>query len=66
MQKAALLMLVCLAVANADIYMQSMRGSNNRLNEANAERNNGDRLFDSQVPLPPFSPFAASGRARAV
>jgi len=48
MQKAALLLLVCLAVANADIYMHGMRGSNNRLNEANAERNNGDRLFDSQ------------------
>jgi hypothetical protein len=49
MQKAALLLLVCLAVANADVYMHGMRGSNNRLNEANAERNNGDRLFDSQV-----------------
>jgi len=32
----------------ADVYMHNPRGSNNRLNEANAERNNGNRLFDSQ------------------
>jgi hypothetical protein len=33
---------------NADVYMHKPRGSNNRLNEANANRNNGNRLFDSQ------------------
>jgi hypothetical protein len=32
----------------ADVYMQNPRGNNNRLNEANAQRNNGARLFDSQ------------------
>jgi len=31
-----------------DIYLQGPRGSNNRLNEANRERNNANRLFDSQ------------------
>merc|ERR1719204_2256504 len=30
------------------MYLQSVRGSNNRLDEANRERNNGNRLFDSQ------------------
>jgi len=34
--------------AHADVYLQSIRGSNNRLDEANRERNNGNRLFDSQ------------------
>lgn len=33
---------------NADIYIQNLRGSNNRLDEANRDRNNDDRLFDSQ------------------
>jgi len=37
-----------LAVVNADVYMQYPKGSNNRLNEANRGRNNGNRLFDSQ------------------
>jgi hypothetical protein len=32
----------------ADCYMQNPRGSNDRLNEANTDRNNGNRLFDSQ------------------
>lgn len=36
------------ALATADIYMHFPRGSNNRLNEANRERNNGNRLFNSQ------------------
>ena len=36
------------AVARADIYLHNMRGSNNRLDEANRERNNANRLFDSQ------------------
>lgn len=34
--------------ANGDCYMHNMRGSNNRLNEKSANRNNGNRLFDSQ------------------
>ncbi|XP_065067104.1 protein DD3-3-like [Rhopilema esculentum] len=33
---------------NADIYMHNPRGSNNRLDERGRERNNGNRLFDSQ------------------
>jgi len=37
-----------LAIANADVYLQYPRGSNNRLDEANRGRNNGNRLFDSQ------------------
>jgi hypothetical protein len=32
----------------ADLYMQNPRGSNDRLNEANENRNNANRLFDSQ------------------
>jgi hypothetical protein len=34
---------------SADIYMHNPRGSNNRLNEKSANRQNADRLFDSQV-----------------
>jgi hypothetical protein len=33
---------------NADIYMHCPRGSNNRLNEKSANRNNANRAFDSQ------------------
>lgn len=32
----------------ADVYMHNPRGSNNRLNERSANRNNGNRMFDSQ------------------
>jgi len=49
MRAATLLLLVCLAgVALADVYMHNPRGSNNRLNERSANRNNGNRMFDSQ------------------
>jgi len=34
--------------ARADMYIQCIRGSNNRLDEANRERANGNRLFNSQ------------------
>lgn len=34
--------------ANADVYMHNPRGSNNRLNERSANRQNGNRMFDSQ------------------
>lgn len=37
-----------LAAVQGDVYMHNPRGSNNRLNEANAVRNNGNRMFDSQ------------------
>ncbi|XP_070559547.1 protein DD3-3-like [Ptychodera flava] len=37
-----------LSLSEADIYMHNLRGSNNRLNEKSANRNNANRLFDSQ------------------
>ena len=37
-----------LAVSRADIYMHNPRGSNDRNCERNVNRNNGNRLFDSQ------------------
>ncbi|XP_071805956.1 protein DD3-3-like [Asterias amurensis] len=40
-----LLLAVCV---NADVYMHNPRGSNNRLNERSANRQNGNRMFDSQ------------------
>lgn len=48
--KTALVTLVCLLVGfcAADIYMHNPRGSNNRLNEASANRANANRMFDSQ------------------
>ena len=49
--RAIVVVVACALVSSvcADVYMHNMRGSNNRLNEANAERNNGNRMFDSQV-----------------
>jgi hypothetical protein len=41
----ALAVVVCV---HADIYMHNPRGSNDRNCERNANRNNGNRLFDSQ------------------
>lgn len=40
--------LVAAVSVNADVYMHNPRGSNNRLNERSANRNNGNRMFDSQ------------------
>ncbi|CAB4024110.1 DD3-3-like [Paramuricea clavata] len=37
-----------LATVQADMYLHNPRGSNNRLDEAKRERNNANRLFDSQ------------------
>jgi len=37
-----------LVALNGDCYLHYFRGSNNRLNEASANRNNANRLFDSQ------------------
>jgi len=34
---------------NGDMYLHNPRGSNNRLNEASANRANANRAFDSQV-----------------
>eukprot|EP00730_Choanoeca_flexa_P012535 TRINITY_DN4367_c0_g1_i1.p1 TRINITY_DN4367_c0_g1~~TRINITY_DN4367_c0_g1_i1.p1 ORF type:complete len:724 (+),score=143.18 TRINITY_DN4367_c0_g1_i1:73-2244(+) len=46
--KSFLFFAVLVAAAFADIYMHNPRGSNNRLNERSANRNNGNRMFDSQ------------------
>lgn len=48
MMRLAVFMLV-IAHAWCDIYMHSPRGSNNRLAEKSANRNNANRVFDSQV-----------------
>mmetsp|Transcript_15846 Transcript_15846/g.22299 ORF Transcript_15846/g.22299 Transcript_15846/m.22299 type:complete len:645 (-) Transcript_15846:297-2231(-) len=47
MSKLFLLGLVAVGVLG-DCYLHMPRGSNNRLNEKSANRNNGNRLFDSQ------------------
>jgi hypothetical protein len=42
---------ICLLASgqiHADVYLHNPRGSNNRLNEATRDRNNANRLFDSQ------------------
>jgi len=44
----ATILLFCVAYVAADLYMHNPRGSNDRLDEANTNRNNGNRLFDSQ------------------
>jgi len=36
------------SLVNGDLYMHMPKGSNNRLNEKSANRNNANRLFDSQ------------------
>ena len=48
--KSALLCGLALLVGgvNGDCYLNSIRGSNNRLDEANRDRQNGNRMFDSQ------------------
>lgn len=43
-----LLTLVVITTVSGDVYLQGPRGSNNRLNEEGRERNNANRLFDSQ------------------
>ena len=37
-----------LGIARADVYMHAPRGSNDRNCERNVNRNNGNRMFDSQ------------------
>jgi len=49
MVKVSLAIFLCLLTyALCDLYMQNPRGSNDRLDEANTNRNNANRLFDSQ------------------
>eukprot|EP00013_Stygamoeba_regulata_P009578 CAMPEP_0177682262 /NCGR_PEP_ID=MMETSP0447-20121125/31167_1 /TAXON_ID=0 /ORGANISM="Stygamoeba regulata, Strain BSH-02190019" /LENGTH=513 /DNA_ID=CAMNT_0019191757 /DNA_START=90 /DNA_END=1631 /DNA_ORIENTATION=+ len=45
---AAVALLCLVQLATCDVYLHSPRGSNNRLNEQSATRNNNNRLFDSQ------------------
>jgi len=45
---SALLVSVLVVASYADVYMQNMRGSNNRLNGKGRDRQNANRLFDSQ------------------
>lgn len=46
--KTILAVLAIIVGAHADVYMHNPRGSNNRLDENGRERNNGNRMFDSQ------------------
>lgn len=41
--------LIYLSKSYGDVYMHNPRGSNDRNCERNANRDNGNRLFDSQV-----------------
>lgn len=43
-----ILSIVSLASVYGDIYLHNPRGSNNRLDEAGRERNNKNRMFDSE------------------
>lgn len=48
MKQVLLLIFISFGIVHGDMYLQSLRGSNNRLDEANRERNNANRVFDSQ------------------
>lgn len=48
MKYASLVVVLCVAYVFGDLYLMNPRGSNDRLNEANENRNNANRLFDSQ------------------
>jgi len=43
-----LLLCLCAALALGDLYLHQPRGSNNRLNEQSANRDNANRMYDSQ------------------
>jgi plastocyanin len=48
MRFIAFLLSALVAKVHCDVYLHMPRGGNNRLDEANRDRNNGNRLFDSQ------------------
>jgi len=48
MRAIVLVVFILVAGVYGDLYMQNPRGSNDRLNEANTNRDNANRLFDSQ------------------
>jgi len=45
---AITILLIGYIAVNGDVYMHALRGSNDRGCETNVNRNNGNRLFDSQ------------------
>ena len=47
---AALLLMLVVGGAWANVFLHNPRGSNNRLNEETTDRANANRMFDSQVP----------------
>jgi len=48
MKQVLLLLIITFGFVKGDMYLHSLRGSNNRLDEANRERNNANRMYDSQ------------------
>ena len=50
-------------VALGDVYMHNPRGSNDRNCERNVNRNNGNRLFDSQNNAKGYEPLGRSMKA---
>jgi len=48
MKLTVAILFALVAVALCDLYLHNPRGCNDRLNEANTNRNNANRLFDSQ------------------
>jgi hypothetical protein len=65
--KVLIFIALLIAYVVADTYMQNPRGSNDRNNEANTDRDNANRLFDSQNNAkggycrgPPMSFYAGS------
>jgi len=48
MKSSIISVAVLFHVTSADVYMQTPPGSNNRLDEQNRERDNANRMFDSQ------------------
>lgn len=46
---AYLVVLALVLRVQGDVYLHNPRGSNNRLNENTANRQNANRAFDSQV-----------------
>lgn len=49
MKLASIVIILAFSLAaRADVYLHNPRGSNNRLSEAGRERDNDNRMFDSQ------------------
>jgi len=48
MSMMRMMLLLCVSTTYADVYMHNPPGSNDRNRERNENRNNGNRLFDSQ------------------